>query len=102
MFHVKHSSPHILLINPWITDFATYNLWIKPLGLLYVASFLRARGFRITLLDCLKLRTKRKMYGDGKFHKTTIEKPDVIAITSGMTYRYPGVIKLVEITKTIF
>ena len=53
MFHVKHSSPHILLINPWITDFATYNLWIKPLGLLYVASFLRARGFRITLLDCL-------------------------------------------------
>jgi hypothetical protein len=86
MFHVKHSSPHILLINPWITDFATYNLWIKLLGLLYVASFLRARGFRITLLDCLKFRTKRKMYGDGKFHKTIIEKPDVIAITSGMTY----------------
>jgi len=37
MFHVKHS-PHILLINPWITDFAAYNFWIKPLGLLYIAS----------------------------------------------------------------
>jgi radical SAM superfamily enzyme YgiQ (UPF0313 family) len=132
MFHVKHSSPHILLINPWITDFATYNFWIKPLGLLYISSFLRAKGFRITLLDCLECQTKRKTYGDGKFHKTIIEKPeplksiprnygqygipeegiieqllslekpDVVAITSGMTYWYPGVIKLIEITRKLF
>jgi len=24
----------ILLINPWIYDFAAYDLWVKPLGLL--------------------------------------------------------------------
>ena len=132
MFHVKHSSPHLLLINPWITDFAAYNFWIKPLGLLYVASFLRAKGFRITLLDCLEFCTKRKVYGDGKFHKTFIEKPepiksiprnygqygapsqdimdqllslqkpDLIAITSSMTYWYPGVFKAIEITKKLF
>jgi hypothetical protein len=36
---MRHT-PHILLINPWITDFAAYNFWIKPLGLLHIASLL--------------------------------------------------------------
>jgi len=133
MFHVKHSSPHILLINPWITDFAAYNLWVKPLGLLYIASLLRANGFRVTLIDCLDFPVKRKEYGDGKFYKIKInkpiplksiprnysqyglpeemllkrlsfieEKPDLIGITSGMTYWYTGVFKLIEITKKFF
>jgi radical SAM superfamily enzyme YgiQ (UPF0313 family) len=30
------------------------------------------------------------------------EKPDIIGITSGMTYWYPGVFKLIEITKKLF
>ena len=30
------------------------------------------------------------------------EKPDIVAITSGMTYWYPGVLKLIEITKNLF
>ena len=133
MFHVKHTSPHILLINPWITDFAAYNLWIRPVGLLYIVSILRANGFRVTLIDCLDFNIKSKKYGDGKFFKTKIEKPpsvksiprnysqygipeemllkrlslieekpDLIGITSGMTYWYPGVFKLVEITKKFF
>ncbi len=42
MFHVKHSR-HILLINPWITDFAAYNLWVKPVGLLYIASSFKGK-----------------------------------------------------------
>jgi len=132
MFHVKQSSPHILLLNPWITDFAAYNLWIKPLGLLEIASLLRENGFRVTLIDCLDLSIKTKKYGDGKFFKTKIEKPlsfksiprnysrygipeeillkrlsfleepDLICVTSGMTYWYPGVFKLIEITKKFF
>ncbi len=128
----KHS-PHILLINPWITDFAAYNLWIKPIGLLYIASLLRERGFRVTLVDCLDFYSKTQKFGDGKFFKTKIEKPlplksirrnycqygipeeillkrfslleekpDLIGITSGMTYWYPGVFKLIEITKNFF
>ena len=60
MFHVKQSTPHILLINPWITDFAAYNLWIRPLGLLYIASLLRENGFRVTLIDCLDFPIKTK------------------------------------------
>ncbi len=132
MFHVKHS-PHILLINPWITDFAAYNFWIRPLGLLSIVSLLRENGFKVTLIDCLDFNIKSNKYGAGKFFKTKIEKPfplkfiprnysqygipeelllkrfslieekpDLIGITSGMTYWYPGVFKLIEITKKFF
>ncbi len=132
MFHVKHRSPHILLINPWITDFAAYNFWIKPHGLLSIASFLRDNGFKISFIDCLDSAVKRKRYGDGKFHKietekplpvksvprnysqygipeelfrdklSDMEKPDLIGITSGMTYWYPGVFKSIKILKESF
>jgi radical SAM superfamily enzyme YgiQ (UPF0313 family) len=131
MFHVKHT-PHILLINPWITDFAAYDLWIKPLGLLNIASLLRENVFRVTLIDCLNLSIKTKTYGDGKLFKTRIEKPfslksiprnysqygipeemlltrllfleepDLICITSGMTFWYPGVFKIIEIIRELF
>ncbi len=30
----------VLLINPWIYDFAAYSFWSSPLGLLYVGSIL--------------------------------------------------------------
>jgi radical SAM superfamily enzyme YgiQ (UPF0313 family) len=132
MFHVKHTAPYILLINPWITDFAAYNFWIKPLGLLYIAGPLRENGFRVSLIDCLDFQIKTKGYGDGKFFKTKIEKPiplkfiqrnycqygipeemllkrlsfieepDLICVTSGMTYWYPGILKVIEIIRKFF
>jgi radical SAM superfamily enzyme YgiQ (UPF0313 family) len=132
MFHVKHNAPHILLINPWITDFAAYNFWIKPLGLLYIAGLLRKNGFRVSLIDCLDFQIKTKGYGDGKLFKTKIEKPfplksiprnysqygipeemllkrlsfleepDLICVSSGMTYWYTGVFKIIEITRKLF
>ncbi len=132
MFHVKHISPHVLLVNPWITDFAAYNLWIKPLGLLRIGSLFRRQGFRISFVDCLDYSIKTKSYGDGKLFKTKIEKPlplksiprnysqygipeemllkrlslpeepDLICVSSGMTHWYPGVFKLIEITKRLF
>ena len=132
MFHVKHIAPHILLINPWIIDFAAYNFWMKPLGLLRIGSLLRMNGFRITLIDCLDYSVKTKRYADGNFLKTKIQKPpllkfvprnysqygiaeemllkslslleepDLICVSSGMTYWYPGVFKLIEITKRLF
>ncbi len=129
---MKHP-PHILLINPWIADFAAYNLWVRPLGLLFIGSMLRQAGFQVSLVDCLDFLSRKKTYGDGKFHKVIIEKPvplksvprnysqygipeemllkrlssigdkpDLIGITSGMTYWYPGVLKLIEITRKSF
>ncbi|MHC4912705.1 MAG: radical SAM protein, partial [Planctomycetota bacterium] len=36
-------TPKILLVNPPIYDFAAYDFWVKPYGLLSVAGYLRAR-----------------------------------------------------------
>ena len=46
-------SKKILLVNPWIYDFTAFDLWLKPLGLLYLASHLLNQGYEVELLDCL-------------------------------------------------
>ncbi len=76
---------NILLVNPWITDFAAYDFWIRPLGILYVGSFLRARGHTIRLVDCMDrfqdgqghdLRPEDGRYCTGKFRREIVDKPD--------------------------
>ncbi|MFO8165705.1 MAG: B12-binding domain-containing radical SAM protein [Thermodesulfobacteriota bacterium] len=79
--------PPIILINPWIYDFAAYDLWAKPLGLLYIAGYLRQQGFSVHLIDCLDVHNTsmektahiwkpiRRKYGTGKFWKQTVPKP---------------------------
>ena len=79
-------SQALILINPWIYDFAAYDLWSKPLGLLYIASFLRERGFHVHLIDCLhgsrieagKGPPTRRAYGTGKFLKERTAKPSAL------------------------
>ena len=80
-------SRSLILINPWIYDFAAYDLWSKPLGLLYIAGFLRHCGFEINLIDCLDVhnpgmrkdpiakRPTRRPYGTGKFWRNETPKP---------------------------
>jgi len=82
--------PRILLINPWIYDFAAYDLWVRPLGLLYIASVLRNNGYDIYFIDCLDTnhpqmmpekgigKATRKKYGSGHFFKEHIEKPTIL------------------------
>jgi len=41
----------IVRINPWIYDFAAYDLWMKPLGLLYIAGFLEESGYDVSLIN---------------------------------------------------
>jgi len=72
----------ILLVNPWIADFAAYDLWAKPLGLLYIAKFLKKYGYELALIDL----TDRARWGGsnagqrddgrGKLRKTIIPKPE--------------------------
>ena len=58
-------------------------MWAKPLGLLYMASYLRRRGVRVLLWDAMArregLRKARlpvqRDYGTGKYYRTPIEKP---------------------------
>jgi hypothetical protein len=80
-------TPSLILINPWICDFAAYDLWSKPLGLLYLAGYLRHCGFKIHLIDCLDVhhpgmkgdismkKPKRRLYGTGKYWRQEIPKP---------------------------
>lgn len=73
-----------LLINPWIYDFAAFDFWIKPLGLLYLASILREHGFEVTLLDALDRKgvespvPKSDQYGRGNFRSVRVQKPDCL------------------------
>jgi radical SAM superfamily enzyme YgiQ (UPF0313 family) len=134
-------SKNILLINPWIYDFAAYDFWLKPLGLLYLGSLLRRNNHQISFIDCLDSyhpamldsgkKPPRHAYGDGKFFRQIIEKPeklkmipknycrygitpdifrhelsshqdaDIILITSLMTYWYPGIVEAIKIIKEI-
>jgi radical SAM superfamily enzyme YgiQ (UPF0313 family) len=50
---VQSTSPRVLLVNPWIHDFAAYDYWAKPYGLLWIAAWLRRCGFEVDYLDCL-------------------------------------------------
>ncbi|MEW6112190.1 MAG: radical SAM protein [Thermodesulfobacteriota bacterium] len=74
--------PVVLLFNPWIYDFAAYDLWSRPLGLLVLGARLRKLGWEPVLLDCLDSdhpsagSVKMKPHGQGRFPKTQIAKPE--------------------------
>ncbi|MCX5908214.1 MAG: hypothetical protein NTY64_13800 [Deltaproteobacteria bacterium] len=129
------------MVNPWVHDFSAYDLWTKPLGLLYLASILRAQGYAVSLLDCLHFSSapeewtaalkppKRKPQGQGHFYKEVIPKPEplkgiprhyrryglppevvgkwiaalprpeVILITSLMTYWYGGLFETIVLLR---
>jgi radical SAM superfamily enzyme YgiQ (UPF0313 family) len=133
------STPHILLLNPWIHDFAAYDVWAKPLGLLSLGAILRQHGCSVSFLDCLDRFHPRceseamgSLYGAGPYRKTYIpkpavlvdvrrryarygidpdwmredlarmERPDLVFVTSGMTYWYPGVQETVRLVRERF
>jgi len=78
-----------LLVNPWIYDFAAYDLWSKPLGLLNIASYLRLAGWEVSLIDCLdRFHPELKNFltcnpvpgtpfGSGPYYSEAIEKPSI-------------------------
>jgi radical SAM superfamily enzyme YgiQ (UPF0313 family) len=135
----KKNTPNILLVNPWIHDFAAYDFWAKPLGLLTLGSILSAHGYNISYIDCLdrfhpNVPTKNKVLrnGRGPYMKTTIPMPhglediprrfsrygilpewfkcnllsvpapDLILVTSAMTYWASGVKETIAAIKEIF
>jgi radical SAM superfamily enzyme YgiQ (UPF0313 family) len=137
-------APNILLINPWVYDFAAHDLWSKPLGLLLLGGLLRGHGYNLRLLDCLDIHdprlqevagmkpATRRRFGTGKFYRAEVTKPDgleqfkrpyyrfgitpeiftdhllaepkpdVVLVTSTMTYWYPGVLQSIRLVKKHF
>lgn len=123
-----------LLVNPYIHDVSAYDFWLKPVGLLYIASALREAGIDVELLDLLDRNLPGNNehegpYGTGKFHSKIIKslmneygiprylkrygapeeafdsvkmEPDVILVTSMMTYWYGGVFETIKLLKKRF
>ena len=119
----------ILLINPWIYDFAATNLWSSPLGIWKVAECLSLYDVEFAFIDCTD-SVRIKKYGKGKYRREIVEKPDcvkaiprrfsrygigvddfraalkkaspfdVVLITSIMSWWYPGIQKVIECTRS--
>jgi hypothetical protein len=73
----------ILLVNPPIYDFAAYDFWLKPYGMLSVAGFLRGKA-EFTLFDYLDrchpfVKAQPKLKGDqwgrGRFYEEKTAQP---------------------------
>jgi len=87
---------NILLINPWIYDFTAYDFWLRPLGLLQVASILREHArVRLHYIDCLDRhhpllpnKTKPKPDGRGAFPRQEVPKPTILGDVPRRYARY--------------
>ncbi|MDY0374358.1 MAG: radical SAM protein [Desulfobacterium sp.] len=136
----RPATPHVLCVNPWIHDFAAFDFWAKPLGLLTLAAILRKNRIRVTFMDCLdrfhpRAGSGTRTYPDGRgpYRKTQIPKPavlneegpgrysrygidpewfradlrqldrpDIVLVTSLMTYWAGGVRETIAVIKEIF
>ena len=79
----------ILLVNPWIYDFSAYDFGIRPVGLLRIGEFLRRKGAKVDLVDCLEGCSRRKdEYGFSKIRKEKIEKPEILKNVERPYFRY--------------
>ncbi|MBU1075864.1 MAG: radical SAM protein [Spirochaetes bacterium] len=89
--------PTFLLINPWIYDFAAFDLYFKPLGLLSLAGNLKKSGCEILFLDCMDRLDeyfikqgfiKNQQYGTGKFYYEVIDTPEILKFFPRRYKRY--------------
>ncbi|MGM0568701.1 MAG: B12-binding domain-containing radical SAM protein [Elusimicrobiota bacterium] len=121
-----------LLINPYACDFACYDYWLKPLGLLYISSILKNMGHEVFFIDCLAHNTGEGKYGKGNFysekrkkpqalrkykrkyrnfglfgqrlyHKMkSLPQPDIILLSTSMTYWYPAASETALMARKVF
>ena len=74
----------ILFVNPHIEDFAAYDHFAKPLGLLWLASYVR-EWFDVDFINALNRENPRekpvsfKEDGTGNFPRRIISKPEELA-----------------------
>ena len=135
----------ILLINPWVHDYTSYDLWAKPLGLIEIYSWLKENNINSQIIDFMyqyypeipdsrsneiekkssgkasflreeiekpdplkSITISRKFYRFGLSKKIvseklkSVEKPDLILVTSVMTYWYTGVKETVDFLKKYY
>ncbi|MEW5734546.1 MAG: B12-binding domain-containing radical SAM protein [Thermodesulfobacteriota bacterium] len=86
----------VLCVNPWIHDFAAYNYWAAPLGLLVIAAMLRNAGADVSFFDCLGTRPQQRErwarphdgWGCGPYEKAPIPAPAGLANVPRRFCRY--------------
>ncbi|MFP4520876.1 MAG: B12-binding domain-containing radical SAM protein [Fibrobacterota bacterium] len=123
---------NILLINPWIHDFKCYDEWMRPLGLFRIQERLNKAGMKSELINFLGTHKKNKKFGTGDFFSEVIKapelysgfqrnfkkygftnekaeeelskvnEPDLIFISSGMTFWYNGLKETIDFLRKRF
>jgi radical SAM superfamily enzyme YgiQ (UPF0313 family) len=84
----------ILFVNPYIYDFTAYDLWLRPVGLLYIAAVVRKfTGCEIFWLDALDrfqegAGVKSGKSGRGKYYREIVKKPEIYEQTPRYYARY--------------
>ena len=120
----------ILALNPPVEDFAFFDLWSKPVGILYLLERMRKNGNSVSFIDCVhEGAVGKKTFGREKiaaaeiakpevyrgikrnYHRfgltreaicarlAAMERPDIIFVTSMMTYWYGGVKWLISLLR---
>ena len=86
---------NVLLVNPWIYDFAAYDFWVRPLGLYILAALMRGAGCGVRLIDCLdpdvdglRKAPRRDGWGRGKFCSEKIPGPQALRFIRKPYRRY--------------
>ncbi|HRU05536.1 MAG TPA: B12-binding domain-containing radical SAM protein [Candidatus Brocadiia bacterium] len=85
--------PRVLLVNPPVYDFAAYDFWMKPLGLLRVAGALRGIA-EMRLLDYLDRSNplarggQADVWGRGSFASERLAKPAALACVPRRFHRF--------------
>jgi pyruvate-formate lyase-activating enzyme len=96
---VERKRRNLLLINPWVYDFAAYDLWAKPLGILSLASLLEKNGWKIGYIDCLDIHhpalqslqlkgPKRRPDHRGHFYREEVGRPSPLGAIPRRFYRF--------------
>jgi hypothetical protein len=120
-----HGMPplHVLLVHPPIFDFTAYDFWLRPYGLLRVASQMQ-RTCRLSYFNFL-ISKRKDAWGRGRFDCRETPRPeslsdvprifrrfgrprlefreylaaqtfDAVLIQTSMTYWYPGVQEVID------
>ncbi len=90
---MKYDRPIALFVNPPAYDFSVHDFWLKPYGLVKLASLFERSGYSVLFFDFLdrlhpsadkRLRKKTKD-GRGKIERVVVETPYII---SGIPRRF--------------
>ncbi|MFH2107682.1 MAG: cobalamin-dependent protein [Chrysiogenia bacterium] len=98
----------VLFVNPYIYDFSAYDLWLRPLGLYYLAANVRSHSdAEIYWLDALDrfqdgMEIRGREDGRGKYPREFVEKPGIYQDVPRNYSRYGIPLELFQVKMAAF